>query len=117
MALKVFHGDDSDAFRFLVSELLPDDDIVVVGGAATPDAVLDGVAREQPDVVLLDQLGEASLIDGVRARVPGVRVIVLSGHQRGDGDPEFEARADGYLVKTADAAAMRAVVRGERAHG
>jgi len=112
VALKVFHGDDSDAFRFLVSELLPDDDIVVVGGGATPDAVLDGVAREQPDVVLLDQLGEASLIDGVRERVPGVRVIVFSGHQQGDGDLEFERKADGYLVKTADVEAMRAAVRG-----
>lgn len=114
MALKVFHGDDSDTFRFLVSELLPDDEIVVVGGAATPDAVLDGVAREQPDVVLLDQLGDASLIDGIRARVPGVRIVVLSGHQRGDGDREFAARADAYLVKTADADVMRAAVRGER---
>jgi DNA-binding NarL/FixJ family response regulator len=112
LALKVFHGDDSDTYRFLVSELLPADDIDVVGGAGTRDELLAGVEQTQPDVVLLDQLGGADLIDEIRARVPGVRVVIMSGHHPEDGDPEYPARADGYLVKTADAEAMRAAVRG-----
>jgi DNA-binding NarL/FixJ family response regulator len=112
VTIRVFHGDDSDAFRYLVSELLADDDVVVVGGARTPEELLDGVARERPDVVLLDQLGDAGLLDALRARAPDARLIVLSGHRPGDGDPAYAARADAYLVKTAGVDAIRAAVRG-----
>jgi DNA-binding NarL/FixJ family response regulator len=41
-----------------------------------------------------------------------VRVIVLSGHQPGDGDRELQARADGYVVKDADLESVRAAVLG-----
>jgi len=112
MAVRVFHGDDSDMFRTLVAEVLPDGDIEVCGHGATPDEVVVGVTREQPDVVLLDQFGGAQLVDRVRAAAPAARIVVLSGHLRGDGDREIEARADGYCVKTADIDAMRAAVRG-----
>jgi DNA-binding NarL/FixJ family response regulator len=113
MPVRVFHADDSEPFRRLIAELLPDGaTIEVVGGGGTPDEVADGVAREQPDVVLLDQLDGADLVDRLRGLVPGVLVLVLSGYQPGDGDPELAARADGYLVKTADVEALRVAVRG-----
>jgi DNA-binding NarL/FixJ family response regulator len=112
--VRVFHADDSSAFRLLIGELLREDadDIVVVGGAGTVDAVLEGVAREQPDVVLLDQLAGAGLVDRLRAAVPGLRVVIFSGFPPGGGDPELEARADAYVVKSADIEALRAAVRG-----
>ena len=112
MAVRVFHGDDSDMFRMLVAEVLPDEDIEVCGQAATADEVCEGVRREQPDVVLLDQIGGPELLDRVRDAAPHARIVILSGHLRGDGDREVEARADGYLVKTSDVEAMRAAVRG-----
>ena len=113
MGVRVFHGDDNDLYRQLVRELLPEDDrIEMVGDAASPDAVVAGVAACQPDVVLLDQIGGAEVVDRVRAAAPGVRVIVLSGYQPGDGDREMEARADGYVVKAADLDAVRVAVLG-----
>jgi DNA-binding NarL/FixJ family response regulator len=110
--LRVFHGDDSEPFRRLVAEVLPDGDIVMCGEAATPEEVLAGVAREQPDVVLLDQLDGAELIDRLRELAPGVRIVLLSGFRPGHGDADLEGRADGYLVKTAGIDQMRAAVRG-----
>jgi molybdopterin converting factor small subunit len=61
----------------------------VVGSAGDPEEIVEGVLREQPDVVLLDQIGGAALVDRIREAAPGVRVIVLSGHQPGDGDREL----------------------------
>jgi DNA-binding NarL/FixJ family response regulator len=111
--LRVFHGDDSEPFRRLIAEVLPDgEEIVMCGDAATPDEVLAGVEREQPDVVLLDQLDGPDLIERLRERAPGVRIVLLSGFRPGHGDAELEGRADGYLVKTAGIDEMRAAVRG-----
>jgi DNA-binding NarL/FixJ family response regulator len=110
--LRVFHGDDSEPFRRLIAEVVPDDDIVMCGDAGTPDDVVTGVAREQPDVVLLDQFDGPDLIDRLRAVAPDVRIVLLSGFRQGHGDPDLESRADGYLVKTAGIEEMRAAVRG-----
>jgi DNA-binding NarL/FixJ family response regulator len=110
--LRVFHGDDSEPFRRLIAEVVPDDDIVMCGDAGTPEEVLAGVRREQPDVVLLDQFDGPELVDRLRAAAPGVRVVVLSGFRPGHGDAELESRADAYLVKTAGIEEMRAAVRG-----
>ena len=114
MPVRVFHGDDNDSYRLLIRETLPDcGDIAVVGGAGTADEVVAGVEREQPDVVLLDQLaGAEGLIPRVRAAAPGARVIVLSGFSPGAGNEELERGADGYVVKTADLTVLAAAVRG-----
>ena len=112
MALRVFHGDDSEPFRRLIAEVLPDGEIVMCGEGATPDEVASGVAREQPDVVLLDQFDGPELVDRLRELAPGVRIVLLSGFRPGHGDTELERRADAYLVKTAGIDQMRAAVRG-----
>ena len=110
--VRVFHGDDDPSYRFLVRECLPDAGLAVVGDAGTPEEIVAGVQEAQPDVVLLDQLGGPALVERIRAAAPGVRVIVLSGHQPGDGDAEMGRRADAYVVKAADFDAVRAAVLG-----
>ena len=113
MPVRVFHGDDNDAYRLLIEKTLPDEGgIEVVGGAATAEEVVAGVEREQPDVVLLDQLQGAQLIDRLRAAAPGVRVVILSGFAAGCGDTELERGADAYVVKTAALPVLAAAVRG-----
>jgi DNA-binding NarL/FixJ family response regulator len=112
VALRVFHADDSEMYRFLVREALGDGEIVVVGQAAETAELLAGVRDAQPDVVLLDQLGGAEIVDAVRDAAPGARVIVLSGHLPEDGDRAFAERADGYIVKGADLDELRRAVRG-----
>ena len=112
MPIRVFHGDDSPPYRLLISKLLPDGEIAVVGGAGSPKALLEGVERERPDVVLLDQLGGPDLVDRLRAAAPGVRVVALSGYPPGFGDHDLEACVDAYVTKSAEAEALRAAVRG-----
>ena len=84
----------------------------MVGDAGTPDEVVEGVAREQPDVVLLDQMAGAELVDRVRAAVPGVRIVVLSGWPAEAADPALVAAADAYVEKTEPLSALAAAVRG-----
>ncbi len=110
--VRVFHGDDSESYRYLVREVLPDRDLQVVGDAGDPEAIVAGVQESQPDVVLLDQIGGAQLVARLRAVAPGVRVIVLSGHQPGDGDRAMARCVDGYVVKAGDFDEVRAVVLG-----
>jgi DNA-binding NarL/FixJ family response regulator len=114
VSVRVFHGDDSDAFRLLIAETLPDEGgIEVVGGARTDGEVVDGVARLRPDAVLLDQIGGVELLARVREAVPGVRIVILSGFPPGGrGAEALEAAADGYVVKTASTAEIAAAVRG-----
>ena len=113
MTVRVFHGDDNDAYRLLIEKTLPHEGgIEIVGGAGTADAVVDGVEREQPDVVLLDQLPGTGVIERVRTAAPAARIVILSGYEPGAGNEELEGGADAYVVKTADLAVLAAAVRG-----
>jgi DNA-binding NarL/FixJ family response regulator len=110
--VRVFHGDDSDAFRLLIAETLPDEGgIEVVGGAATADATIAGVQETQPDAVLLDRLGGPELVDAVRAAAPNARIVLLTGYAA-ESAPGIAQAADAYLVKTAPTSAIAAAVRG-----
>ncbi|HEV3000718.1 MAG TPA: response regulator [Solirubrobacteraceae bacterium] len=100
MPVRVFHGDDSEAYRHLIRELLAGGDVEIVGGAGTPEGVVEGVERSKPDVVLLDQFGGAPLIEAIRAACPGAKIIVLSGYDPDDGDRELAAQADEYVIKS-----------------
>ena len=81
--VRVFHCDDSAAYRHLLGEQLRDDDQVeIVGGAGETAAAIDGVAETQPDVVLLD-LVAPGVVDAFAARLravaPDARIVVLTG--------------------------------------
>jgi DNA-binding NarL/FixJ family response regulator len=100
MAVRVFHGDDSESYRHLIREVLADGNIEIVGGAGTPEEVVEGVEECKPDVVLLDQFGGGALLEAIRAACPGAKVIVLSGYNPEDGDQELAAGADAYVIKS-----------------
>jgi DNA-binding NarL/FixJ family response regulator len=82
--VRVFHCDDSDAYRRL-TELSLDgrgDDIDIVGGAGDRASVLAGIGETQPDVVLLDAIAPdfgTDLVADILDAAPGARVVVLSG--------------------------------------
>ncbi|HEX2084096.1 MAG TPA: response regulator [Solirubrobacteraceae bacterium] len=112
MPVRVFHGDDSESYRHLIREVLTDGDIEIVGGAGTPDEVIEGVERTKPDVILLDQFGGAPLMEAIRSACPGAKVIVLSGFNPEDGDKDLAALADAYVVKSDALTELEGVVLG-----
>lgn len=99
------------------------DGFEIAGEAADHASALELVATQHPDILVLDLTfpeGDAlPLLRTLRAREPGLRIVVLTMH----GDPEtvrqaMAAGAAGYLVKGARSTelveAIRAVARGER---
>ena len=112
MSIRVFHGDDSESYRHLIREVLTAEDIEIVGGAGTPDGVVEGIEREKPDVILLDQFGGAPLMERIREACPGAKVIVLSGFDPEDGDRDLASLADAYVIKSDALTELEGVVRG-----
>ncbi len=100
MPVRVFHGDDSESYRHLIREVLVSPDIEIVGGAGTPEGVVEGIKDCDPDVILLDQFGGAPLMQAIRDACPDAKVIVLSGYNPEDGDKDLAAMADAYVVKS-----------------
>ena len=97
-------------------------DLTVVGEASSGPEGLELAAAERPDIVLMDLRmpdGDGVSATGqILARVPGVRVMVLTTYES-DRDilRAIEAGACGYLLKDASprelADAVRAANRGE----
>ena len=81
--MRVFHCDDSDAYRRLLELSLGDrDGIDVVGGAGDRNSALEGIGATQPDVVLLDAIAPdfgTDLVGDILRKAPAARVVVLSG--------------------------------------
>lgn len=99
--MRVFHCDDSDAYReLLVTMLSTHESIDLVGGASSPFTAMRDVARIQPDIVLLDAEMEGNgpeVIAHMRRTAPSTKVIILSGRAL-SAAPLFAA-ADGYVSK------------------
>ena len=97
-------------------------DLTVIGEASSGPEGLSVAAAERPDIVLMDLRmpdGDGvSATEQILARVPGVRVMVLTTYES-DRDilRAIEAGACGYLLKDASPAeladAVRAAHRGE----
>jgi DNA-binding NarL/FixJ family response regulator len=98
-------------------------DIVVVGEAADREEALDRLPAQDPDIVLLDiTLGDDDglvLLRDLRARMPAVRIVVLTMHRDAETVRQaLRAGAAGYVVKGARSdelvSAIRAAARDER---
>lgn len=83
--MRVILAEDSVLFREGVDRLLSEAGVAVVGHAGDVDALLDLVARERPDVAIVDiRLPPDQQDEGLRAaaqireRWPGVGVLLLS---------------------------------------
>ncbi len=115
--IRVFLCDDVEAFRALMRYVLEEDpDITVVGEAADGQAGVDGVAREKPDVVLLDL--SMPVLDGLEAipRMldvsPGTKIIGLSGFTADRmAETMIAEGAVAYLEKGADLEDIAQTVR------
>ncbi|MCW3006638.1 MAG: response regulator transcription factor [Solirubrobacterales bacterium] len=98
MAVRVFHCDDSHAFRVLVAELISDEPgIELVGEAAAAEAAIAGVSVCRPDVVLLDLRGGdlgLELITRVHVAAPDAAIVVLSGWDGPIDERALSARLD-----------------------
>jgi two-component system, NarL family, response regulator DevR len=105
VTIRVFLVDDHEVVRRGLKELLDaEDDIEVVGDAATAGMALAGIANVSPDVAVLDvRLPDGNGVEvcrEVRARDPRVACLMLTSF--GDDEALFDAimaGASGYLLK------------------
>ncbi len=105
MAIRVFLVDDHEVVRRGLKDLLDaEDDIEVVGDAATAGMALAGIASTSPDVAVLDvRLPDGNGVEvcrEVRARDPRIACLMLTSF--GDDEALFDAimaGAAGYLLK------------------
>ncbi len=123
MTTRVFLVDDHEVVRRGLKELLDaEEDIDVVGDAATAGMALSGIANTAPDVALLDvRLPDGNGVEvcrEVRARDPRIACLMLTSFS--DDEALFDAimaGAAGYLLKDIKGTdlldAVRRVARGE----
>jgi DNA-binding response OmpR family regulator len=115
--VRVVLVDDTPSLRMLTRLALDDTGFDVVGEAGDGLAGVNLVKQLAPDLVLLDLA--MPVMDGLealplmRASVPGVRVVILSGFDRRAMESQvLEAGADGYLQKGTPPAEIVACLRG-----
>jgi CheY-like chemotaxis protein len=104
-AYTVLVVDDADDLRMLLrSRMEGRRGLTVVGEAADGLAAVELASELQPDLVMLDlampRMDGLEALPLIRAAVPGVRVIVLSGfNQNTLAEKAMQAGADRYVIK------------------
>jgi DNA-binding NarL/FixJ family response regulator len=115
--IRVLLADDHAMVRAGIRQLLEGaGDIQVIAEAGDGEEARSLIQEHNPDVAVLDiQMPKASGIDvtrWVRAHLPGVGVLILTAY---DDDPYvmavLQAGANGYVLKTANAADLIRAVR------
>jgi DNA-binding NarL/FixJ family response regulator len=110
--VRVFHCDDSDAYRRLTElSLAGREGIDLVGGAGDRVSALAGIGATQPDVVLLDAIAPdfgTDLVADIRDAAPGATVVVLSGLAGARGD---DPRIAAHVTKDASFDELEDVLR------
>jgi PAS domain S-box-containing protein len=114
--VRVLVVDDAEDIRTLLRlRLMRASGVEVVGEAGDGVEAVALATALEPDVVLLDmampRMDGLEALPLIRAAVPGVRVVVLSGFDEGTmRDRALEAGADRYLVKGGDMDALLAAI-------
>ncbi len=104
-AHRVLVVDDAEDIRMLLRLRVESrNGLTVVGEAADGVAAVELASELQPDLVLLDlampRMDGLEALPLIRAAVPDVRVVVLSGFNQGTlANKAIEAGADHYVVK------------------
>jgi two-component system response regulator DevR len=115
--VRVFLVDDHEVVRRGVAEVLEDDPgITVAGEAGSVAEALARVPAVRPDVVVIDMRlpdGDgADLCRTLRARVPGLRCLVLTSFSEQDAlEAAIRAGASGFLLKQVRGPALISAVR------
>ncbi len=126
VSARIFLVDDHEIVRRGIRDLLwAEDDLEVVGEAATAEDALEGVARTKPNVAVLDvrlgpndTAGGIALCRDIRSAHPEVACVMLTSFA--DDEALFAAimaGASGYVLKQIDGrqliSAVRRVAAGE----
>lgn len=95
-------------------------DMELVGMAGTGEEAIALCERVAPDVVLMDvmlpEMDGIAATEIIRARFPGVRVLVLSSFTEGDVvQRALQAGASGYLLKNVSSVELAQAVRAAQA--
>jgi DNA-binding NarL/FixJ family response regulator len=121
--VRVFLVDDHEIVRRGVAEVLEEDPgITVAGEAGSVAEALARVPAVRPDVVVVDMRlpdgNGAEVCRQLRARVPGVRTLVLTSYADEDAvAAAIRAGAAGYLLKQVRGPALVSAVRTVAAGG
>jgi len=121
--VRVFLVDDHEIVRRGVAEVLEEDPAITVAGEA--GSVAEALARVpavRPDVVVVDMRlpdgNGADVCRLLRARVPGIRSLVLTSYADEDAvAAAVRAGASGYLLKQVRGPALVSAVRTVAAGG
>lgn len=115
--ISVLVVDDHDLLREGVSGILSGfDDIDVIGEAANGEQALEMVETLRPNVVVIDLvmpgIGGVESIRRLRTAHETLGIVALSSFSEGDRvRAAVEAGANGYMVKSVDAASLARAVR------
>lgn len=86
-AVRVFHCDDSSAFRVLVREMLHDlGGVELVGEASSLDEALAALPQVRVDVVLVDEFSserQSDVLRLLREAAPQARMLLYTGMPEG----------------------------------
>ncbi|MFE0103633.1 response regulator [Streptomyces sp. NPDC059009] len=121
--IRIVIADDEELIRTgLRTILTATGEIEVIGEAGSGGDVVEAVARQEPDVAVLDlvmpgELDGAEAARQLRARHPDLGILILTTRTDEDSVARvWRAGADGYLLKTASGAEMIAAVRQAAEH-
>lgn len=119
---RILVADDHPIVRLGIRQMLGNEpDLTVCAEAATPEAALEALRTEQPDMALVDLsfegLNGLDLIRQMRQIVPDLPVLVLSMHDESlFAQRSLRAGAKGYIMKaeaiTHLVAAIRQILHG-----
>jgi len=115
--IRVLLADDEHLIRTALAQLLDlEDDLQVVGQAATGDEALAVAAKERPDVAVLDLQMPGpdgiAVAERLATTLPGCGVVIVTGHGRpGHLKRALAGGVRGFLPKTTSAQTLATVVR------
>ncbi|BBH70325.1 DNA-binding response regulator [Actinoplanes sp. OR16] len=115
--IRILLADDEHLIRVALAALLAlEDDLIIVGQAATGAEAIAAARSLKPDVAVIDlqmpDLDGVTVADRLRAEVPTCRTMIVTSHGRpGHLKQALAAGVRGFLPKTVSADELAMVVR------